>query len=148
MSAPNELELWTPWKCQRVGGTAGTTLPPGKGLLIQWLIHGRYPPGDGDRYRPGLRLASAIWHTLEAQNQRRGSWKHSTSFSFSNYKSKQGDTRRANQFHSVDLAFQPEGQQLANRDLFFAYMMSNCVTALLVEDRCCTHIRIPLYSLC
>jgi hypothetical protein len=51
---------------------------------------------------------------------------------------------RSNQFLLVDLAFQPEGQQLASSDLYFAYMMSSCVTVLLVEDRCCAHVHTPV----
>lgn len=69
------------------------------------------------------------------------------SFSLRNDKSKQGDTGRSNQFHSVDLAFQPEGLRLASRYVFFTSTMSNYVIVLLAEDRCCTHRRVPLCGL-
>lgn len=42
---------------------------------------------------------------------------------------------RSNQFHLVDLAFQPGVSSWPGHDLFFACMMSSCVTGLLVGDR-------------
>lgn len=41
----------------------------------------------------------------------------------------------SNQFPLADLAFQPEVSSWPGHDLFFAYMMSSCVTVLLVGDR-------------
>lgn len=42
---------------------------------------------------------------------------------------------RSNQLHLVDLAFQPEVSSWPGHGLFFACMMSSCVTGLLVGDR-------------
>ena len=119
-------------------------LSPGKGLLIQWLIHCRYPP-ERDQFR-SLQLATAIRHAREAPRPKAGAAEASPVPSLSSNKSKQGDTGRSNQFRSVDRAFRPEGQQLASRHLFSAHPMSNHVTVVLVEDRCCTHIHLPLRS--
>lgn len=145
MSAPNELELWTPLKCQGVGCTTWTTLPAGKGLLIQWLMCCRSPPSERSIQSKPASGHCYLTYTGGPKPKIRV-MKTTHVISLSNNKSKQGDTGRSNQSHLVDLAFQPKGQQLASHYLFSTYMMSNYVIVLLAEDRCCTHICIPLYS--
>lgn len=119
---------------------ASTDTSLGTRLLIQWLIHCRYPPRSIRQPVPGHCSPT---HT--GGPDRRSEQGKQPSFPLSNNKSKRGDTGRPDQLPSADLASQA-GPRLAGHYLFSTCLMSDCVIALLVEDRCCTHIHAPLCS--